>query len=180
MIDGTATIVGGAILGVSFIFSAHLVNVFVFLWVIYMTLVPFDVYTRIRIEKRKPVKDSIRTESKSNPMRTGISEKLAVAVYMAILAVIVYFMNGVMNGGELTCNIGCIGLSAVLNLFMGMFMVTELSSIIENLVEYNETFKRKNNPVIILLGKTLGVVYKNLEKRLNSKVDEYDNDKSSS
>ncbi len=110
-------------------------------------------------------------------MRVGISEKLSVAVYMAVLAIIVYFINGVMNGTSVTCNVACIGLSAVLNLFMGMFMVTELSSIIENLIEYNETYKRKNNPVVVLLGKALGVVYKNLEKRLTSKVKDYDNGK---
>ena len=155
------------ILGVPFVFQAYMFNLFIFLWLLYGLLVPLDVWTRVRILK------FTKTITKSDVMRAGIAEKVQILILMAFLSACAYFIGGLSAGTD--CGILCVGSGTVVAIFMALFLITEFSSILENLVEYSQKSGAKVNPVVLLLAKTMGIVYVNLAKRLEGHVNSLNN-----
>ncbi len=166
---------GGEIAGVPFVFQGFLMQLFAFLWLMYGLLVPFDVGTRARIEKYALNKNIKGRRVHSHPMRKGLQEKSFVLAIMIVVAFGGYFISGIFNDGSVTCKFICISISTMLNLFMGMYVVTEIVSIIENQIEYSEISGQKVNPVTRLLAKTFGILYKGLAKKLESNVNSLNN-----
>lgn len=158
----SGSVISFSILGVSFVFNAYMFNLFIFLWVLYGAIVPLDVWTRVRILKYTKV------TTKSKAMREGIAEKAQILIIMGFLAACAYFISGI--AASESCGFMCISLGTVVSIFMALFLVTEFSSVLENLIEYSRESKIKANPVVILLSKALGIVYVNLTRRLDNEV----------
>ena len=161
------------VLGVTFTFGFHLPQIFAFMFMLYLLLVPVDVFTRWRVEKNNPVDDT-RTNFKSYKLRNGLIDKITVSIYMSLGAVAVYFIAGTLGANNGVCSIICITANAIISIFMSMFVLSEFSSIIENTLDYAKITNTKPNPVTILLSKTLGIVYNQLEKKLNNLIKDDD------
>lgn len=150
------------IFGVSFAFQAYMFNLFFFMWVLYALLVPVDVWTRIRILKLTD------ETTRSSKMRYGVAEKAQILIVMAFFSIGAYFLSGLFGGNA--CGFICISSGSVVSIFMGMFLITEFSSILENQLEFAHKAKIKANPVVIILAKFMGIIYTNLSNKLDEKV----------
>lgn len=130
-------------------------------------IVPLDVWTRVRILKLTA------TSTKSWKMRTGLADKVQILLLMLFLAIGSYYVSGVFGNGS--CTFICFTSGGLVSLFMGMFVVTEFSSVLENQLEYAAKSGAKPNKVVQLLAKALGIIYTNLSDGVEEKLNQLNN-----
>lgn len=153
-----------SLFGLSFVFQGYMFSAFIFLWFLYGFIVPLDVWTRVRILKLTA------TSTKSWKMRTGIADKVQILLLMLFLAIGSYYVSGIFGNGS--CSFICVTSGGLVALFMGMFVVTEFSSVLENQIEFAAKSGTKPNKVVELLAKALGIIYTNLTDSVEDKLNQ--------
>jgi hypothetical protein len=156
--------------GISFVFKAHGFEMFVFLFIFYGGLMLFDVATRLRITRKFK-------ETNSQKGKEGLLSKVQIMLIMSLLASVIYFITG-MYSISTDCNVLCVSVGIILNSLMGLFVLFEFSSIIENINEYNERTNREQNPVLMILNNIFGLLYNKISNKLDNQVNQIlENDK---
>ena len=143
-----------SVLGLSFVFQGHFLSLFIFLYMLFFVLMFVDVFTRMKIERK-------RKGTQSHKGREGLTAKAKILITMFVVAMLVYFIVGYFDRESIS-----ITASIALTGVMMLYVMYELISIVENQIEYADVNNIKVNPVTMLLSKMLGIVYKKIETKI--------------